>query len=120
MKTLALTFALVLGLLQTAHADPLTLAHPAPHKSARRVTGQVLSAVGIALSLVGAGLALSTLDPNRSRSDDAGLLTEIGMFSSFGMGLLTTAIGVPLWVVGARYEKQVRGYAQATGLTVTF
>lgn len=118
-----IAIALLLSLLTaTARADqPMRLQLEAPCRSSGMTkTGKALSIIGI-LSTAGAigfGIAAMVGPKGYDHMDQFGNMITGATFA--GIGAVLVGTGVPLWVVGARRDARVSGYASASGLTVTF
>jgi hypothetical protein len=126
MKKL-IAVALLLLTLHHAHAqDRLMLTMPARpvRTSALKVNGQLLSILGMLFAAggtaFGAVMAAAGPPPPGESGRMAAGFSAIALGTCFAAGALHTVIGVPLWVAGAKREKQWRGYAQASGLAITF
>jgi len=122
MRSVVLIALLLSLLTATAHAgEPLRLQLEPPRRASTMTkAGKALSILGVLSTAGGIGFGIAAMVAPKGYDHMGQLGYFIGAVTLGGAGAALVVTGVPLWVVGARRDAQVSGYASASGLTITF
>lgn len=128
-RKLILTLALVFAMGHSAHADDLRLDTPYARDEAKskaqtlKTHGKVWMVIGAihfaAAAAAGIAFAVETAScTGTCRNGD--FVSPIVMGAMAGGGLISTTVGIPLYVEGAKLERRVWVQPQPTGFALRF